>query len=122
MPSIESRHFRLTCAKKPNITCSGTTCKFHAFSCFFSTNHLATDARGSQGVGSYQLSLLKSKWNWKFIRSGVLGPKDHLVVKESWRRDSNSRPADYKSAALPTELRQHNVLCTGPSWPYLVAF
>ncbi len=25
----------------------------------------------------------------------------------SWRRDLNPRPADYKSAALPTELRQH---------------
>ena len=25
----------------------------------------------------------------------------------SWRWDSNPRPADYKSAALPTELRQH---------------
>jgi hypothetical protein len=27
-------------------------------------------------------------------------------VKWSWRWDSNPRPADYKSAALPTELRQ----------------
>jgi hypothetical protein len=25
----------------------------------------------------------------------------------SWRWDSNPRPADYKSAALPAELRQH---------------
>ena len=25
----------------------------------------------------------------------------------SWQLDSNQRPADYKSAALPTELRQH---------------
>ena len=25
----------------------------------------------------------------------------------SWREASNPRPADYKSAALPTELRQH---------------
>ena len=25
----------------------------------------------------------------------------------SWREDLNPRPADYKSAALPTELRQH---------------
>ena len=24
----------------------------------------------------------------------------------SWREESNPRPADYKSAALPTELRQ----------------
>ncbi len=27
----------------------------------------------------------------------------------SWRWDSNPRPADYKSAALPTELRQRQV-------------
>src|SRR5436305_15209279 len=27
----------------------------------------------------------------------------------SWRRDSNPRPADYKSAALPTELCQQNL-------------
>ena len=26
---------------------------------------------------------------------------------KSWRTDSNRRPADYKSAALPTELHQH---------------
>ena len=25
----------------------------------------------------------------------------------SWREDLNPRPADYKSAALPAELRQH---------------
>ncbi len=29
-----------------------------------------------------------------------------LVNLRSWRTDSNPRPADYKSAALPTELRQ----------------
>ncbi len=28
------------------------------------------------------------------------------VCRWSWRRDLNPRPADYKSAALPTELRQ----------------
>src|SRR5665811_1647065 len=27
----------------------------------------------------------------------------------SWRRDSNPPPADYKSAALPVELRQHRL-------------
>ena len=26
----------------------------------------------------------------------------------SWRRDLNPRPSDYKSDALPAELRQHN--------------
>ena len=29
--------------------------------------------------------------------------------KWSWREESNPRPADYKSAALPTELRQLDV-------------
>ena len=29
--------------------------------------------------------------------------------KWSWQLDSNQRPADYKSAALPTELRQHSI-------------
>lgn len=28
------------------------------------------------------------------------------LPKKSWRRDLNPRPADYKSAALPAELRQ----------------
>ena len=30
------------------------------------------------------------------------------TVKWSWREESNPRPADYKSAALPTELRQRS--------------
>ena len=29
----------------------------------------------------------------------------------SWREDLNPRPADYKSAALPAELRQHWQSC-----------
>jgi hypothetical protein len=37
---------------------------------------------------------------WKRVRSDV------LCCRWSWRRDLNPRPADYKSAALPTELRQ----------------
>jgi hypothetical protein len=31
---------------------------------------------------------------------------DDVMAFWSWRRDLNPRPADYKSAALPTELRQ----------------
>ena len=32
--------------------------------------------------------------------------KTYIEKKWSWREESNPRPADYKSAALPTELRQ----------------
>ena len=30
-----------------------------------------------------------------------------------WRQESNPRPTDYKSAALPTELRQHQARILG---------
>ena len=30
----------------------------------------------------------------------------------SWWTESNPRPADYKSAALPAELHQHPLICT----------
>src|SRR5271155_716169 len=33
-------------------------------------------------------------------------PKNCRSLKLSWRRDLNPRPSDYKSDALPTELRQ----------------
>ena len=36
------------------------------------------------------------------------GSKNH-VRSWSWREESNPRPADYKSAALPAELRQHKL-------------
>src|SRR6266446_8459561 len=32
---------------------------------------------------------------------------DSNFIWQSWRRDLNPRPSDYKSDALPTELRQH---------------
>lgn len=32
---------------------------------------------------------------------------NNMKIVWSWRWGSNPRPADYKSAALPTELRQH---------------
>ena len=31
----------------------------------------------------------------------------HIQLRWSWWTDSNPRPADYKSAALPAELHQH---------------
>ena len=36
----------------------------------------------------------------------VSGEGSHLKEKWSWRRELNPRPSDYKSDALPTELRQ----------------
>ena len=35
-------------------------------------------------------------------------PRNSLAKQKSQRRESNPRPADYKSAALPTELRWPN--------------
>ena len=35
----------------------------------------------------------------------------YAKAKWSWREESNPRPADYKSAALPTELRQLKDVC-----------
>ena len=41
------------------------------------------------------------------IKSRSILPLNYLPKKKwSWRRDSNPWPADYESAALPTELRQ----------------
>ena len=42
-----------------------------------------------------------------FGRSGTLPYLVGIKVAWSWWTDSNPRPADYKSAALPTELHQH---------------
>ena len=42
-----------------------------------------------------------------FGRSGT-PPNEHVLpeISKSWRWESNPLPADYKSAALPSELRQ----------------
>ncbi len=42
-----------------------------------------------------------------FGRSGNLPYSILSINLWSWWTDSNPRPADYKSAALPTELHQH---------------
>ena len=39
----------------------------------------------------------------------IWGAVFNARAKWSWREESNPRPADYKSAALPTELRQLDV-------------
>ena len=46
-----------------------------------------------------------------FGRSGIPPDDEAVVSMWSWRWDSNPQPADYKSAALPIELRQHSMLC-----------
>ena len=35
-------------------------------------------------------------------------PVMHIRAPKSWKRDSNPRPTDYESVALPTALFQHN--------------
>src|SRR5690606_24369409 len=47
---------------------------------------------------------------WVPLQNGkpFLTSEKPLAKKWSWRTESNPRPADYKSAALPTELRQLN--------------
>lgn len=61
--------------------------------------------------------MLKShKWApFVSIRDYMTKQDEHL--RQSWRRDSNPQPADYKSAALPVELRQraHKVAPGGPA-------
>ena len=41
----------------------------------------------------------------------IWGAVFNARAKWSWREESNPRPADYKSAALPTELRQLKNFC-----------
>ena len=48
----------------------------------------------------------------EFASSYALRKKFPLSIW-SWRRDLNPRPSDYKSDALPAELRQHNLPVTG---------
>ena len=46
-----------------------------------------------------------------FVRRIVKQKPGHIVrALWSWKRDSNLRPADYESAALPTELLQRGAL------------
>ena len=67
-----------------------------------STNKKIDTVRGYSPLTPYPVSpnfqILKNK---KPLKQSV------LRVSKSWLWDSNPRPADYKSAALPTELSQH---------------
>src|SRR5688572_28147924 len=57
-----------------------------------------------------------------FGHSGILPQVFDLTERAakrwSWRWDSNPRPADYKSAALPTELRQRPEAPVRAGGPY----
>ncbi len=56
--------------------------------------------------------------------AGVLGFEPRMAVPKTaalplgytpawcWLRDSNPRPTDYKSVALPAELNQHAIIIT----------
>ena len=70
---------------------------------------------GNRGAGTYRFSLpVVTLWSLrncgKPVRFQVWNRK-YRIFRElymSRRRDLNPRPADYKSAALPTELRRHS--------------
>ena len=63
-----------------------------------------SNLRSSQGAADLQSAA---------INHSAISPIENQISSSfdvmafwSWRRDLNPRPADYKSAALPTELRQ----------------
>ncbi len=74
------------------------------------TNHI----NQSQNLGLYQQKVGTKSVHSRYTVSGILkslknkkaSKQSALKLFLSWRWDSNPRPADYKSAALPTELRQ----------------
>lgn len=54
---------------------------------------------------------------WRMSDHSFIEVQEELRVAPLWSRwsESNRRPADYKAAALPTELRRHGSHCTGPN-------
>jgi hypothetical protein len=46
-------------------------------------------------------------------RPALRAPENPVLLVWSWRRDLNPRPSDYKSDALPAELRQRKLPVTG---------
>jgi hypothetical protein len=57
------------------------------------------------------------RWWMDFASKGDRLPCSRLSgiwIVWSWRRDLNPRPSDYKSDALPAELRQPKTACTLP--------
>ena len=74
------------------------------------TNKVYQISTGFHLVGESGFEPLKSSTtdlqSAPFGRSGTLP----YSIKWSWWTDSNPRPADYKSAALPTELHQQIIV------------
>ena len=89
--------------------------------CLASGKHI----RNKQKIRTLHQSVKSSDYSFLVGRGGFEPPKSltadlqsapfghsgtypySITKKWSWWTDSNPRPADYKSAALPTELHQH---------------
>lgn len=66
---------------------------------------LAEEACGKPGVVAERLIELRCPILEK-------GPRPNLLFIWCWQEESNLRPTDYESVALPTELRQRGRDCT----------
>ena len=76
-------------------------------SCLHCFGHPPKWSPGSLQVSQNRLEYMcRSMIKIRFRESRVLLYL-RALIKWSWREDLNPRPADYKSAALPAELRQH---------------
>ena len=62
--------------------------------------------QGWRGNSALPAPLVNEGYNYV---CAIWGAVFNARAKWSWREESNPRPADYKSAALPTELRQRSV-------------
>ena len=62
---------------------------------------------GHSGIPPYSVALSFSQIEAPRSGSDLKTERCELRLTWSWWTDSNPRPADYKSAALPTELHQH---------------
>ena len=69
------------------------------------SNHRRREPTGLQPVPFSHSGIPPNGCSTVYARPPGL-PGDAMKIGWSWRRVSNPRPADYKSAALPTELRQ----------------
>ena len=69
---------------------------------------LQSDPFGRSGTPPTFSSVLNKNSNGFSLRMFTLSRQvSRFFPRWSWRSESNRRPTDYKSVALPTELRQH---------------